>query len=371
MNFELSEDQSMLQDSVRRWVETEYHFEARQSLLAGHDGWSREHWQAFAEMGWLAVSLPVERGGLGGGVIDAAILAEELGRGLVMESYTANALLPATLLDAVSGEDGEADLASLLEGTAIWATAIGDARDAGALIAEREGAGYRLSGRRTMVAAAPQADHYLVTARSGDGAVSLFRVDSGTGGLGVLPYRLVDGGLAADLVFDGVVVPEECRLAADCRAALGAATDAATVATCAEMLGVMEQALWMTRDHLQTRKQFGVAIGSFQALQHRMADMYMALEQARAITLRALAAMQHDAGDDRADAVSAAKLLVSRSAEQVAAQAVQLHGGMGVTDESPVSHCFRRLLVLRSLHGTAAVHQSRLARRLGRPDERG
>ncbi len=376
MNFELSEEQTMLRDSLRRYVENEYGFEARRALLEREGGCSRAHWNTYAEMGWLGVGLPEAVGGYGGSLIDSAIVAEEFGRGLVAEPYAASVVQAARLL-LLGGDARAAELlAQLISGETFYAVAHAEpaARGRGAWMETRAVAadgGYVLSGSKSLVHGGGAADHYLLSARS-DGAdddaagLSLFRLGRDTPGLILREYRLVDGSRAADLVLEQVRVPADALLgvAGSAHAAITGALAAATVASCAEMVGAMDQALWITRDYLRTRKQFGVAIGSFQALQHRMADMYMALEQARSACYRGLALAEHADAATRDHAVSAAKAQVGRCAQYVAAQAVQLHGGIGVTNEYSIGHYFKRLLVLEADYGSSAYHVGRIAQSL-------
>lgn len=376
MNFELSEEQGMLRDSLRRYVDREYGFESRRVLLERENGFSRAHWQTYAEMGWLGIGVPEHAGGFGGDLIDSAIVAEEFGRGLVVEAFAACAVQAAQLLLHSGDARHENLLGELIGGECLYAVAHGEAAARGRACwvetrAEAHAGGYRLSGTKTQVCAAPRADRILISARSfGDAdaaeGLSLFLVARDTPGLSLREYRRVDGSLAADLVFDDLQLPTDALLGSEGTAhvALDAALAAATLACCAEMIGAMEQALWITRDYLRTRKQFGVAIGSFQALQHRMADMYIALEQARAILRRGLAHAGLADADARGLAISAAKAQVGRSAQYVAAQAVQLHGGIGVTNEYSIGHYFKRLLVLEASYGNSAHHVGRLARAL-------
>lgn len=373
MNFELDEDQNLLRDSVRRWTEKEYGFEQRRAMVEA-GGFAPERWREFADMGWLAVGLPEAQGGYGG-LIETALVAEELGRSLVLEPYLACAALPGRLLSDLAGDDAEALLAPLLSGEALYAVAHAEAAARGRSAwvgtqARRVASGYRLDGEKCAVVGAADADRFLLTARldgaAGDEAgIGLFLVERGTPGVSVRDYRLVDGSRAADLQLDAVALPATACLGESVFEALDRALCALTVCCSAEMLGAMDQALWITRDYLNTRKQFGVLIGSFQVLQHRMADMYIALEQARSILYRGLAyAESEDAGQRRA-AVSETKAQLGRCAQFVAAQAVQLHGGVGVTEEYSIGHYFKRLLVLEATYGSSAYHYGRLAGSLG------
>lgn len=372
MNFALSEEQAMLRDSVRRYVGNEYGFEARRALLARDGGFSRAQWKTFADMGWLGIGLDEACGGYGGGLIENALVAEEFGRGLVVEPY-GDAVLAARLLQAATDADAAAHLAALIAGDTVYAVAHAEAAARGRegwveTRARSGGPGYVLSGAKASVAAAPGADVFVVSARL-DGApdaeagLGLFAVPATAPGLTLRAVRRIDGALAADLLLDDVALARSALLldGRDAGVALERALAAATLCGCAAMVGAMEQALWITRDYLRTRKQFGVAIGSFQALQHRMADMYIALEQARAHLHRGMAFAEHDDAAIRRDAVSAAKALIGRSARYVAAQAVQLHGGIGVTDECSIGHYFKHLTVLEASYGNSDFHLARIA----------
>lgn len=367
MDFTLGEEQTMLQDSVRRYAERDCELETRRALIA-RGGFDAKRWSAIAEMGWLAAGLTEEQGGFGGGLLDEAVLLEEIGRGIVPEPVLASGLLPARLLARY-----EDSLASLLSGEVVYAVAHGEADARGRALwvetqAERSPAGYRLDGRKTRVLGGSAAQRFLVSARfdgmadAGDG-LGLFVVERGHAGLRVHDYRLVDGTPACDLEFDALELESAALLDNQAGPALIGMLEAGVVGSCAEMVGAMEQAIWIARDYLRTRKQFGVVIGSFQALQHRMADCYMALEQARSMLYRALSFIDGDA-DARAIAISAAKAQVGRSAQFVAAQTVQLHGGIGVTDEYVIGHYFKRLLVLEAVYGNSAFHLGVVARSL-------
>lgn len=357
----------MLQDSVRRYAERDCELETRRALIA-KGGFDLKRWSAIAEMGWLAAGLPEAQGGFGGGLLDEAVLLEEVGRGIVPEPVLASGLLPARLL---AGH--EALLGPLLSGDIVHAIAHGEAEARGRALwvetrAERSATRYRLSGRKTRVLGGSAAQRFLVSARL-DGEVDaceglgLFLVERGSAGLRVRDYRLVDGTPACDLEFDALELEGTALLDPQAGPALVGMLEAGVVGSCAEMVGAMEQAIWIARDYLRTRKQFGVVIGSFQALQHRMADCYMALEQARSMLYRALSFIDGDA-EARAVAISAAKAQVGRSAQFVAAQTVQLHGGIGVTDEYVIGHYFKRLLVLEAAYGNSAFHLGEVARSL-------
>jgi alkylation response protein AidB-like acyl-CoA dehydrogenase len=367
MEFGLSEEQQLLKDSVARFVEREYAFDKRQSLVTEGGGFSAANWAIFADMGWLMLGLPEAAGGLGGTPVDAAIVMEEFGKALVVEPYLPVAVLAARVL-IEAGADTNL-IAAIGTGKARPVLAHSEVPAYGTLAwvetrAEKSGNGWRVSGEKSLVLAAPFATHFIVSARTAGAAgdaegISLFLVASDAAGLSRRDARLADSSRASELTF------------ADCEAVLLGPAGAglpiietayahATVGLCAEAVGAMDTALWTTRDYLQTRQQFGVAIGTFQALQHRMADMLIELEMARSQVYRALAFL--DASPDiRSKAVSSMKVQIGRSVKFIGAQAVQLHGGMGMTEEYSIGHYFRRLFMIESTFGTSAVHLDRMA----------
>ncbi|HET6969797.1 MAG TPA: acyl-CoA dehydrogenase [Phenylobacterium sp.] len=385
MDFSLTPEQQQLKESVRRFCEREYGFEARNALLRGPDGFSRRHWATFAELGWLGAGLPEALGGYGGGAVENALILEELGRSLVLEPFLACAVAAVQAVAAqAAGAEREALLGAIVGGEAIAVLAHaepgarGDADGHVETRAERVGGGWRLSGTKSFVLGGPTADVLIVSARTAGAAgdrdgISLFRVDPGLSGVERRDYRAVDGRRVADFVFD------RADLGADAaRGAVGQAADAlelafdhATVGLCAEALGAMDAALWITRDYLKTRQQFGVTLNTFQALQHRMADMLVETELARSMLYRALAALETKDPIERRKGVSAAKAQIGEAGYFVGGQAVQLHGGIGVTEEYVVGHHFKRLTLARGLFGTTDTHLARFARLSRRTAEAG
>ena len=351
MDFALDEQQTQLQDSVRRFVEQDYGFEQRRHRVEHEGGFSARHWAQFAHMGWLGAGLPEAAGGFGGGAVETAIIAEQLGRGLVVEPFVPVAVLAAQAL--LHAADAAPVLGALIEGSCRVVPALFDVQ--GALNCVDS---VRLTGRKTLVVGAPQADRFLVSA-SLAGVVSLFLLRADAPGLTRHDYRLIDGTPASDLVFDAAVA--ELRVGP--AAALEGARQHATVALCAQALGVMDRAIAVTRDYLLQRKQFGVAIASFQVLRHRLGDMLIAHEQARATLHGALAALVDPLATDheRARAVAIAKAQSGRSGRFIGAQAIQLHGGIGMTNEYIVGHCFKQLMVFDSLYGNTAAQLRALA----------
>ncbi len=375
MKFELTEEQRELKDSVRRWMAASYAFEHRLALGRGA-GFERATWQSFADMGWLMAGIPEEFGGLGLGPVESSLIAEELGRGLVLEPFTACGLLPAAIVRECARDDLKAGLlGDIGSGAAIVAVAHSEPAARGrvahvATRAERRGNRYVLHGRKSLVVGAPVADRLFVVARTSgavadEHGIAVFVVDATRPGVSLERYALVDGTPAADLVLDGLELEADALLG-DERGALPGlqrAIDEAIVAVCAETVGGVEDALGLCSDYLKTRRQFGVPIGSFQALQHRMADMAIERMQARATLHRALAVLM-TSPDAASVAISGCKAQVTKSARFVAQQAIQLHGGYGITEEYRVGHHWRRLVFTDAQFGNMEFHLNRYARQL-------
>lgn len=381
MDFALTEEQRALQDSVRRFVSRDYTFEARSSRQQA-DGFDAQVWQLFADQGWLGAGLPEHAGGYGGTAIESSLVLVELGRGLVLEPYSAVAVLTAqTLIAATPVAEHARRLEPLVNGQHLLAFAHREAGqdacrhrlDTHAI--ERDG-GYRLSGRKQLVLAGPQANSFLISARThgerddADG-LSLFQLPADSVGLTRQNYRLIDGTPVCDIAIENCQIPASALVGetGGARAAVEHAQDHAVVAVCAQAVGAMERAIEITTDYLRTRKQFGVAIGTFQALQHRLADMLIELEQSRAMLYRALSFLNAPAAEQRL-AVAATKAQIGKSARYVGAQAIQLHGGIGVTEEYSIGHYFKFLTVAEGLFGNTTAHLGELARNLGKSNTR-
>jgi alkylation response protein AidB-like acyl-CoA dehydrogenase len=371
MQFSLNEEQTQLQDSVRRWVQKNYSFAQRHAIELSDAGYAPSHWATMAELGWLAIAFPEDVGGLGGCTIEAAIIAEELGRALVLEPYLSVAVLAAeTLNHTGTTAQREALLPPVLMGETMTVLAHAERAARGDLAyiettATPDGTAWRLRGTKTAVMAGPLADSFLISARTGGGAgdprgVTLFHLPASHPALTQRPYCTTDGQRACDLVLNDVPVAPE-HVVGEVGGALPglrAAFARAIAVLCAEAVGVMDQALWTTRDYLLTRRQFGVPIATFQVLQHRAADMYVAVEAARAATWRALAHLNHT---ERDAAAASAKIQVGKCGHFVCGQAIQLHGGIGVTEEYVIGHHFKRMMVLQQLFGHAEQHLRHLA----------
>ena len=372
MDFNLSEDEQLLERTVRDFVAREYSFERRQAIIESPEGWSRDVWRQLAEIGVLGVGVPAACGGLDAGPVPAMLVMNAVGAALVVEPVLTSAVVATALLRGVDDAEHRRDLLpAMAAGESIVALAHQEPETQhGAMSvatrAERTGAGYVIRGRKTVVAHAPAADTFLISAgivgsaREAPG-LSLFRVPRATPGLKLARYRSLDGQVAGDLELDAVELPAEARVGPEHAAAsaLGDALDVGVAAVCAEAVGALAALLDTTAEYLRTRKQFGRPIGSFQALQHRAADMLIHCEQAKSMsylaTLRGLGADPRE----RRRALSAAKVLIGRACRFVGQQAVQLHGGMGMTDELNVSHYFKRLTAIELAFGDADFHLDR------------
>jgi alkylation response protein AidB-like acyl-CoA dehydrogenase len=372
MDFQLNEEQQMLRDSARRYLEAQCAFAQRPHPVPQREP-DTPHWAAFAEMGWLGMSLPEEAGGLGAGVIENAILMEEIGRSLCVEPYWAAAILTAQTLLAADPERAARLLAPMIEGGSpmVLAHAEAAARGDVAYVATQAQAGsdgqWRISGNKVAVVGANRGGRLLVSARTAgangdEDGISLFVIDPGAAGVTLRPVRLIDNRWAADIVLDGVQVGTADLVGrrGGAFAALQAGHDHGLLGLCAEALGVMEAALWITRDYLKVRKQFGVALASFQTLQHRMSEMLIELELSRGMVHRAMAAMS-GSREERSNALAAAKVHIGRSGHFVCGQAIQLHGGIGVTEEYVIGHYFKRLTTIEHALGNSHFHLERLA----------
>ncbi len=351
MDFSLSEEQRQLEETVRRFVAKDYTFERRRAIRSSAEGWSREAWQGLADLGLAALNVPEERGGLGGGPVDTLLVMNALGPGLLLEPYLASAVTATALLRECPAQAGL--LEQMAAGERIAVLAHAEPNDV-TTQCRAAGTDFVLDGRKCVVAHAAAADYLIVSARLGD-ELALFLVPRDAAGLRPESYSTLDGTRAAEVHLAGMRLPAAARLDAG-REALDRALDIGLAALCAEAVGIMKAALDATVDYLRTRQQFGQPIGRFQALQHRAADMLLHYEQAKSMSL--LAALRCTATDarERRRALSAAKVVINRAARFIGQQAVQLHGGMGMTDELVVSHWFKRLTAIELLHGDSDTH---------------
>lgn len=362
MDFSFTDDQRQLRDALRGYLERENGFSARTASARSASGWSESLWRGLAEdLGILGVGVAETAGGAGGNAVDMMVVSEELGANLLVEPFLETAVIGAAALGAAGGR--EAELAAIVSGDMRCAFGWAEAESrfdpaAPGTAATRTAAGRRLDGRKVVVTAAPYATHLLVTARDGD-EPALFLVETDAAGLSLQSYPMIDGRRAADIVFDAVSLPEAALLLRG-EEAIERLCDIATALLGAEALGVMRVMLDDTISFTKERRQFGQPIAGFQVLQHRMVDMYMQLELATSAVYRAVLSLDA-APAERARAVSAMKVTVAGACRFVGQNAIQLHGGMGMTDEVRVSHYFRRATVIESEFGSADWHRRRFA----------
>jgi len=367
MNFEHTEDRRMLADSLGRFVKEQYGFETRDRIARSTAGYSPELWRQFAELGVIGALFKEVDGGFGGAGFDIAVVFEALGRGLVVEPFLGSAVLAGGAL-AASGNEGL--LAEVIGGTCIAAFAHGEPEARYELAhvqtrAERAGDGWVLNGVKAVVPHGESADVFVVSARTSgaiddESGLSLFVVPAKTAGLSLRGYPLIDGGRAAEVTLHDVKLPADALLGAEGEAfaTIEKTIGTGILALCAESLGAMDAAKEATLDYLRTRKQFGAPIGSFQALQHRMADLLLEVEQARSAVINAAAALSADRVT-RERALSAAKFTIGRVGTLVAEECIQLHGGIGMTWELPLAHYAKRLVMIDHQLGDEDHHLER------------
>lgn len=373
MDFSYSTEQTLLKDSVERFLRDAYAFETRRELVASDEGFSRDNWALFAELGWLGMALPEEFGGSDGSAVETMIIMEVIGRGLMLEPYLASVVLGAGLVSREASPAQRREiLPALVQGKLLLAFAYAEPQSRFALndvevSAARDGEGYLIRGRKSVVFHAAAADKVVVSARTGGGArdadgISLFIIENGCTGLARRDYRTVDGLRASDLEFDAVRVGAEALIGERDGGLplIERAIDHGIAAVCAEAVGAMAVLLEATNEFLKTRRQFGRPIGDFQVLQHRAVDMFMAAEQARSMALMATLKLDEEEAA-RKKALSAAKVQIGKAGRFVGQQAVQLHGGMGMTDELSVGHYFKRLTMIDTLFGNVDHHLERFA----------
>jgi hypothetical protein len=371
MDFDFSDDQEMLRDTVRKWVEKSYDFERRRAIVKA-GGFSPEAWKGLADLGLLGLQVPEAQGGMGFGGIDAMVVMEELGRGLVLEPYAAVALVATHLLRAGKEPSTERWLEGIASGGPIAVLAQEERHSRYRLnhvqtTARQEGGSWRLNGTKIVVPAGGRAGAFVVSARTRGAVddasgVALFLVAKDDAGVEVKAYGTQDGATAADLVLTNASAVELLPAGA-AMPALEQAVDIGIAALCAEAVGAMDKLVAMTVEYMNTRKQFGVPIATFQALRHRMADVKMQLELARSMSYFASLKLGEPA-PARRRALSQAKVQLGQSMRFVGQQCIQLHGGIGVTDEYAASHYFKRLTVIEMTYGDTLFHLGEVSARM-------
>ncbi len=368
MDFSLSEEQALLADSVRRFVRERLDVAAWQRIATGEAEGDPADWKRMAALGWLGLAVPEEAGGAGATPVETMVVMEELGRGLLAQPFAETAVLGAALLRHAAPERRRALLAALVAGelrVALAAIERAQRFDLGrvATTASREADGWRLDGEKSFVPAAASAGLFVVSAADPAGGVSLFLVPAEAPGLLRRDTVTADARRASALRLDGVRVPRDALLGpvGGGWPLLEAAVDRMTAALCAEAVGAMDTLREATGEYLKTRRQFGQPLGSFQALQHRMADIYIACEESRSLLLLATLKLEAAERRERVRAVSAAKAWIGQLGRYVAHQAIQLHGAMGMCEEVAVGHYAKRLMAIDLLYGDAAFHRRRFA----------
>jgi len=374
MHFNFTQEQQQFSDALRRWIDKDYTFDHRNKIIRSEQGVSDAAWATLAELGMTALPVPEEQGGFNGSAVDMMVVMHEIGRGLVIEPYFAT-VLGAQFLKLAGGQ--EALLEQIAGGELKMACALGEKQSRHDLFdiataATATGNGYRLNGAKTVVLHGAQANQLIVSARTGGGqrdtnGISLFVVPADAAGIARREYRTLDGHRAADITFTNVELSRSALLGAEGAGwdVLDAAADYGVALLCAEAVGAMEALNNATLEYLKSRQQFGVTIGKFQALQHRMAEMFMQFEQARSMATLAAVKVDSANADERRKTVSAAKARIGQALKFVGQQAVQLHGGMGVTNEVQAAHHFKRLTMIEVTLGDTDYHLARFAAQPG------
>jgi alkylation response protein AidB-like acyl-CoA dehydrogenase len=371
MNFDYTEEQQMVRDSIARFVQDDYDWDTRRAIVDGAEGMSRDNWQTFADLGWLSIPFAEADGGFGGSVIDLSVVMEELGKGLVVEPFFPTVVLFGGL---VSRAGDEAQRTSILEGViggeTLGAFAYVERQSRYALndcktSATSSGDGYTLNGEKVVVFNGENADKLVVLARTSgeqfdEHGLSLFLVDANAQGVNKVLYPMMDAQRVANITFDNVQLGADALLG-DAGSALDVVNEVirdALLALASEAVGIMGTLNAKTLEYTKTREQFGVAIGSFQALQHRMVDTMMAFEQSKSLLFKALC--EYEIDPVSADTtIHALKVLIDRNSKLVYGEAIQMHGGMGITDELDIGHYAKRLMMINATLGDGSFHRSK------------
>ncbi|PKP99974.1 MAG: pimeloyl-CoA dehydrogenase small subunit [Alphaproteobacteria bacterium HGW-Alphaproteobacteria-12] len=363
MDFSFTEEQTLLRNSVQSLLADKYDFDTRRKIVKSADGWSPEIWAQFAEMGLLAAPFSEEQGGFGGGAIETMIVMEEMGRNLVVEPYLETVVLAGGFLrEGANADQQAAHIPGIVDGSTVWTFAYAEPQGRYNLAdlvttAKKDGDGYTINGYKAVVLGAPWARKLIVTARTSGGqrdrdGISVFIVDKSTAGVSTRDYPTVDGRRASEITFENVKVGADALIGTEGKGLplVEKVTDQAIAALSAEAVGCMGELNKATVEYCKTRKQFGVPIGKFQVLQHRMVDMFMAYEQSVSMTYMVNLKLEEDEAE-RVKAAAGAKVQIGKAGRFVGQQSVQLHGGMGMTDELNVGHYFKRLTMIDTQFG--------------------
>ena len=368
MDFTFNEEQTLIQDQVDQFVQKEYDWETRQSLSNSELGFGEDNWKKFADLGWLGISVSEDSGGFGGSAIESMLIMEAFGKGLVVEPFLETIIMAGGMIDDNGSDEQKSSiLEPVISGQMHLAIAYAEPQSRFNLAdvvteAKEDGDNYVLNGYKSVVMNGPSADKIIVSARTSssqldESGISLFIVDANAEGLNKTNYKTVDGRRASDLTLENVKVSKSDLIGNPDSGLtiLESAIDKAILAISAEAVGAMEVLYKTTVEYCKTREQFGTAIGKFQVLQHRMVDMFMEYEQCKSLLF--MATMKHEEGaPDAKTAISGLKYQVGKAGKFIGQQAVQLHGGMGVTDELNVGHYFKRLTTVGTIFGNTDYH---------------
>ena len=366
MDFRFSDEQRMLDDSTTRFLASKYNFETYLAAISGKETNTASQWSDLAELGLLGSPFPEASGGFGGSLIDVQLIARRMGERLCVIPWLSNALLPGKVLEYAASAVAMKHLEAIVAGESRLALAAMEPGEHYELLCRhtrlsKQGEHYVLNGRKSMVFGAGSADSLLVTALDGSGTPVLLSVPSTADGVQLTDYRVLDGSRAAEVVFTNVHVPVTAIVlqGSEVMMAVSRAIDVASAAQCADMLGAMSAVFQKTVEYARTRKQFGTAIGSFQVIQHHLVDMFVEIQQSESIVW--MAGIRGDTADDAARqlAVSMTKAYLCRSAVSVAQKAIQIHGGIGMTEELDIGHYFRRVTHYAAMFGDREYHVSR------------
>ena len=371
MNFDFTEEQQMVRDSIARFVQDDYDWDTRKAIVASEKGLSPDNWKLFAELGWLSIPFAEEHGGFGGNIVDLSVVMEELGKGLVVEPYFPTVVLFGGLIARAGNDAQRAEwLPRVIGGDVLGGFAYVERQSRFALhdcltTATPSGDGFVLNGEKVVVFNGEQADHLVVLARTSGAqsdrtGLSLFIVEAGAAGIDKMNYPMMDGQRVANVTFKDVALSADALLGEEgnALAVVEALVDEAIIALASEAVGIMGVLNTKTLEYAKTREQFGVAIGSYQALQHRMVDTMMAYEQCKSLLFKALCEYKQEPAM-AAETIHALKVLIDRNAKHVFGEAIQIHGGMGMTDELDIGHYAKRLMMINTTFGDANFHRNR------------
>ena len=371
MDFELNDEQVLLKDSVERFVQDNYELTHREALVATDLGFSRDNWNTFAEMGWLGLPFSEEAGGFDGTPVDVAAIMEAMGAGLVLEPYLSTVLLGGRLIEKAGSDEQKNELlTSIIGGETLVAFAYAESQSRFnladvATTAEKSDGGYVINGRKSVVLNAASADKIIVSCRTAgeardEAGISLLIVDADAPGLTSQDFRTLDGGRASDLTFDNVSVDADALLGEEGGAypVIEEVIDLAISAVCAEAVGAMRKTNEITKEYAGTRKQFGAPIGTNQVIQHRLVDMHIAAEESKSMSDMGAMRISGDANERRIVA-SAIKSKIGEAGQFIGEQGIQLHGGIGMTNEYVIGHYYKRLQVINMLFGNVEHHVKR------------